>query len=94
MPDDLDEEIYAELKDLVQPLTYIFNCRAADIKNDRRLFLNTDILNHPRQLRLTIIQEMKDAQGMGTANENSERIRRALYVSSAGVQRVDYQART
>jgi hypothetical protein len=80
LPDDLDEEIYAELKDLVQPLTYIFNCRAADIKNDSRLFLNTDILNHQSQLRLTILQEMKNKQGRGTANENSERIRRVLYM--------------
>ncbi len=80
LPDDLDEETFADLKDLVQPLTYIFNCRAADIKNDSRLFLNTDILNHPRQLRLTILQEMKNKQGRGKANENSERIRRVLYI--------------
>lgn len=80
LSDDLDEEIYAELKDVVQPLTYIFNCRAADMKNDSRLFLNTDILNHQRQLRLTILQEMKNKQGRGTANENSERIRRVLFM--------------
>lgn len=33
LPDDLDEEIVTELKEIVQPLTYVFNCRAADMKN-------------------------------------------------------------
>lgn len=80
LPDDFEEETYAEFKDLVQPLTYIFNCSASDIKKDSRLFLNTDILNHPRQLRLTILQELKNKQGRGTANENSEKVRRVLYM--------------
>lgn len=94
LPDDLDEEIIAELIDIVQPLTYVFNCRAVDMKNNSRLFLNTDILNHPRKLRLTILQEMKNTQGRGIANENSERIRRVLYyVRYVNLQRVDYQAR-
>lgn len=79
-PDDLDEEIYAALKDLVQPLTYIFNCRLTNTKNDSRLFLNTDVFNHKRKLQLTILQEMKNIQGLGIANENSERIRRVLYM--------------
>lgn len=79
LPDDFDEEIYTESKDLVQSLTYVFNCRPPDIENSR-LFLNTDIFNHHTQLRLTIMQEMKNKQGRGTANENSERIRRVLYM--------------